>query len=237
MKYLIIFSNLLIVRNGFSPKGSSDHEENVYSRTLAFGKQQDSAGESSPGRAYVPAGNLEPVKESWSVKKIKNQKHMRSKSSLNTMSRSRDKNYQIIYKAQRNSARDIEPEDWLLKKRNKRLEKGGEYLYKPNLPKQLSGKDKLNSFREIKEKVNEVERKANQIETQALDNYTSNNIIRDNAKVGTMYVDAIQAKGKQHFSSVVTISSPIHLLLLIYTVSNLCVAQIIMSMSGNQGMR
>lgn len=178
----------------YDSPSSSDNEGNAYSRTVAFGKRQDSGGEHSPSRAYLPAGELEIVKERWSKKKAHKQNKTRSKSSLDSiMNRSNDRNYGDLYESNKSSAKIIEPVDWLMEKRKARLEKGGEYLYKPNLPKKLA-KNKLSSFQEIKTKVSEVERMASKLETEALDNYKSNDLYRDNLKVGSMYVDAIKAK-------------------------------------------
>jgi len=173
---------------------SHDNTNSQYAKTLAFGQREDSGGECSPSRAYIPSGELEPVKEVWQGRKKVPKQHNRSKSSLDKyMNRSGEQSYGDMYSHHRSSARVIEPEDWLQKRRNIRMEKGGEYMYRSNLPKQLS-KDKFNSFHEIKSLVESVERQASKIEMENLDKDKSTNLLRDNVKVGSMYVDAIRAK-------------------------------------------
>ena len=45
-----------------SPKTSVEGDDK-YSKTLAFGKREETGGEYSPERAYIPSGELETVKE------------------------------------------------------------------------------------------------------------------------------------------------------------------------------
>lgn len=182
--------NSFVQKPEYSPK-TSENERNP-SKNISFKKREETGGEYSPSRAYLPSKNeLEPVKELWGRNKKKN--HIRSKSSLdNYMNRSNERNYGE-FTSQRLSARDYEPEDWLQKRRNLRLERGGDYLYRQQLPKKLS-KDKINSFKEIKSCIENIERKVSKIEINHLDNENSNNILKHNVKVGSMYVDAIKAK-------------------------------------------
>jgi hypothetical protein len=182
--------NSFIQKPEYSPN-TSENDRNP-PKTIAFQKREENGEEYSPSRAYLPSNNnLEPVKESWGKHQQKH--HIRSKSSLNNyMSRSNERNYGKLV-SQRLSARDYEPEDWLLRRRNLRLEKGRDYMYRQQLPKQLS-KDKINSFKEIKSCIEDIERKASKIEIDHLDHENANNILKHNVKVGSMYVDAIKAK-------------------------------------------
>lgn len=178
--------------NGGSSRGHTPHNVNA-SRTLAFGKEISDM-EYSPVRAYIAAGELEPVKENWRTKH-KRKKHDRSKSSMDgKYSKPSGRQYAPIYSSQNNSSKEFEPPvDWLQKRRDKRAENGRNVLYKESIPKVLTG-DKVSSFRDIRYKTSEVERMADRLEKEALDMYSSTNLVRDNNKVGAMYVDAIKAK-------------------------------------------
>lgn len=187
------FGNSTGHRLGGSPRGS-DEDSETYSKTLAFGKRADS-GEYSPSKAYIAVGDLEPVKERWGHRNQRTKHtHARSKSSFNGGNRDSNRSVDIIYPSQRNSVRIIEPVDWLVQRRKERAAKGG-HMYKAKLPTSLgTEKDRLSSFRDIKDKVGEVERQASRLEKEALDSYNTDNLVRDNLKLGSMLVDAIKAK-------------------------------------------
>lgn len=177
-----------------SDQNSSIVEEDEYSKSLAFQSKKNEGDELSPVRAYISNNELEPVQEKWIKRRRKKQKP-RSKSSLNgEYRRQNSRSYAAINSSQDNTNRNFElPVDYLLEQRKKKAESQRSDLYIEKIPKKLTG-DKISSFENIRNEMSKVERTASRLEKKTLDMNNSTNLLEDNLKVGSMYVDAIKAK-------------------------------------------
>lgn len=177
-----------------TPDFSDDEGNHQHARTLAFGVQrEESGGEYSPSRAYLPRGELEIVQEKW--KNVKKRKKTRSRSSLN----SQDSDYNIrnssgLRSQPRNLPNITPPVDWLSQRRKIRQLRGDNYTPNRSIPQKLSG-NKVVSYYNIKAMTDELGRKASKIEREKLEGYNnSESILRDVVQVGEIYENAIKAK-------------------------------------------